>query len=93
MYPDLVSGAFLGSDTVIGKIRSYYNQGRILIGYHKSFTDVNVVTPKRHVAKNRNFCDMSFPTCDVSQNFAICCKKSQNPCARCKKSRNTYGRT
>jgi hypothetical protein len=36
----LVSGAFLGSDTVIGKIRSYYNQGRILIGYHKSFTDV-----------------------------------------------------
>jgi hypothetical protein len=39
MYPDLVSGAFLGSDTVIGKIRSYYNQGRILIGYHKSFTD------------------------------------------------------
>jgi hypothetical protein len=35
-----VSGAFLGSDTVIGKIRSYYNQGRILIGYHKSFTDV-----------------------------------------------------
>jgi hypothetical protein len=39
MYPDLVPGAFLGSDTVIGKIRSYYNQGRILIGYHKSFTD------------------------------------------------------
>jgi hypothetical protein len=39
MYPDLVSGAFLGLDTVIGKIRSYYNQGRILIGYHKRFTD------------------------------------------------------
>jgi hypothetical protein len=43
MYPDLVSGAFLGSDTVIGKIRSYYNQGRILIGYHKSFTDAAIV--------------------------------------------------